>query len=140
MMVLVDRKPDGFQDEIILDIKKFTKEWKRDEPKLETLSVADLRGGLRDARPPPPLGVQILSISCSFGRIRQNCVFTPPLGGFTPPSLGEILDPSLLVLTYFLISGQISSWNPSVFLSKSTIHFSTNTHCKIKNHHNTVQS
>ena len=45
-----------------------------------TLSLADLGGGVRDAR--PPLGVQILSISCSFWKIWR--VHAPP-GGFTPP-------------------------------------------------------
>ena len=40
-----------------------------------TLTLADLGGGVRDAR--PPLGVQILSISCSF---RENlaCSRPPP--------------------------------------------------------------
>ena len=42
-------------------------------------AVADLRGGVRDARPPPPLGVQILSISCSFWENSAKlCVHAPP--------------------------------------------------------------
>ena len=51
------------------------------------VTIGGSRGGVRDAR--PPLGVQILSISCSF---RENLacsrppwrVHAPP-GGFTPP-------------------------------------------------------
>ena len=61
-MVLVDRKPDGFQDGIF-------PEWKRDKQKF--------------------------------------------------------------VLTYFLVSGLISSWNPSVFLSTSTIKISGYTYVKL---------
>ena len=54
------------------------------------ISLADLGGGVRDAR--PPLGVQILSISCSF---RENLACSrPPLEGSRPP-LGKILDPPL---------------------------------------------
>ena len=53
-------------------------------------ALADLGGGVRDAR--PPLGVQILSISCSF---RENLACSrPPLEGSRPP-LGKILDPPL---------------------------------------------
>ena len=44
------------------------------------VALADLGGGVRDAR--PPLGVQILSISCSF---RENLACSRPPGGFTPP-------------------------------------------------------
>ena len=54
-------------------------------------ALADLGGGVRDAR--PPLGVQILfdfmQFSGKFG------VFTPPLEGSRPP-LGKILDPPLV--------------------------------------------
>ena len=53
-----------------------------------TFSVADL-GGARGARVPPPLGAQILSISCSF---RENLVKSY-VGA--PP--GEILDPPLIL-------------------------------------------
>ena len=57
------------------------------------MAVADLRGGVRDAR--PPLCVQILSISCSFWEnLAKLRVHAPPLEGSRPP-LGEILDPSL---------------------------------------------
>ena len=42
--------------------------------------IGGSRGGVRDAR--PPLGVQILSISCSF---RENLACSRPPGGFTPP-------------------------------------------------------
>ena len=57
-------------------------------------AVADLRGGVRDAR--PPLCVQILSISCSFWEnLAKLRVHAPPLEGSRPP-LGEILDPSLI--------------------------------------------
>ena len=44
-------------------------------------SLADLGGGVRDAR--PPLGVQILSISCSF---RENLACSrPPWRVHAPP-------------------------------------------------------
>ena len=59
-------------------------------------TVADLRGGVRDAR--PPLCVQILSISCSFWEnLAKLRVHAPPLEGSRPP-LGEILDPSLVYM------------------------------------------
>ena len=45
-------------------------------------NIGGSRGGVRDAR--PPLGVQILSISCSFRE--KFGVFTPPLEGSRPPS------------------------------------------------------
>ena len=49
----------------------------------------------------PPLGVQILSISCSFWEnLAKLCVHAPPLEGSRPP-LGEILDPSLGSLVFF---------------------------------------
>ena len=49
---------------------------------LFTLALADLGGGVRDAR--PPLGVQILSISCSF---RENLACSrPPWRVHAPPS------------------------------------------------------
>ena len=54
----------------------------------ETLSVADLRGGVRDAR--PPLCVQILSISCSFWEnLAKLRVHAPPLEGSRPPPWGN---------------------------------------------------
>ena len=47
-----------------------------------TNALADLGGGVRDAR--PPLGVQILSISCSF---RENLACSrPPWRVHAPPS------------------------------------------------------
>ena len=56
---------------------------------MDTLPVADLRGGVRDARPPPSAS-KFFQFHAVFGRIWQNCVFTPPpLGGFTPPPLGK---------------------------------------------------
>ena len=46
-----------------------------------SVSLADLGGGVRDAR--PPLGVQILSISCSF---RENLACSrPPWRVHAPP-------------------------------------------------------
>ena len=46
------------------------------------IALADLGGGVRDAR--PPLGVQILSISCSF---RENLACSrPPWRVHAPPS------------------------------------------------------
>ena len=48
------------------------------------------KGGREGRTPPPPLGVQILSISCSFWENSAKlCVHAPPLGGFTPPPLGK---------------------------------------------------
>ena len=55
--------------------------------------VADLRGGAGDAR--PPLGVQILSISCGFWEILAKLYVGAPLGSWRP-LLGEILDSPLL--------------------------------------------
>ena len=46
------------------------------------MSVADLRG--RKGRAPP--GVQILLISCSFGKIWQNRMLAPPWGVGAPSS------------------------------------------------------
>ena len=66
----------------------------RSVPGILTSPLADLGGGVRDAR--PPLCIQILSISCSFWENwAKLCVHAPPLEGSRPP-LGEILDPSLL--------------------------------------------
>ena len=49
---------------------------------MSRLPLADLGGGVRDAR--PPLGVQILSISCSF---RENLACSrPPWRVHAPPS------------------------------------------------------
>ena len=57
------------------------------------MAVADLHSKILDARP-PPLGVQILSISCSFwGNLARLYVGAPP-GELAPP-LGEIPDPPL---------------------------------------------
>ena len=52
-------------------------------------AVADLRGGVRDAR--PPSASKFFQFHAVFGRIRQNCVFTPPppLEGSRPPPLGK---------------------------------------------------
>ena len=63
------------------------------EPLLvQMYALADLGGGVRDAR--PPLGVQILSISCSF---RENLACSrPPWRVHAPPPLGKILDPPLV--------------------------------------------
>ena len=52
------------------------------------------KGGARDARPPPP-GVKILSISCSFWKILAKSYVGAPLGSWRP-LLGEILDPPLI--------------------------------------------
>ena len=55
-------------------------------------AVADLHSKILDAR--PPLGVHILSISCSFwGNLAKSYVGAPP--GELAPLLGEILDPPL---------------------------------------------
>ena len=53
------------------------------------------KGGREGRTPPPPLGVQILSISCSFlGEFGKIVCSRPPWRVHAPP-LGEILDPSL---------------------------------------------
>ena len=73
-------------------------------------AVADLRGGGREGRTPPPSASKFFQFHAVFGRIWQNCVFTPPpLEGSRPPPLGEILDPSLLWLN---VQAQDSDYNP----------------------------
>ena len=58
-----------------------------------TIAVADLHSKMLDAR--PPLGVQILSISCSFWEnLAKLYVGAPPPESWRP-LLGEILDPPL---------------------------------------------
>ena len=58
------------------------------------LSSGGSKGGAGDAR--PLLGVQILSISCTFWEIlAKSYVGAPPPGSWRP-LLGEILDPPLL--------------------------------------------
>ena len=52
-------------------------------------ALADLRGGVRDAR--PPWESKFFRFHAVFGKIWR--VHAPP-GGFTPP-LGKILDPPL---------------------------------------------
>ena len=42
------------------------------------------KGG-RASLTPPPSASKFFQFHAVFGRIWQNCVFTPPLGGFTPP-------------------------------------------------------
>ena len=58
-------------------------------------AVADLRGGVRDARPPPrrPNSFNFMQFLGEFGKIVCSRP-PPPLEGSRPP-LGEILDPSL---------------------------------------------
>ena len=58
---------------------------------LHMIAVVDLRGarGMR-----APLGVQILSISCSFWENLAESYVGAPLGSWRP-LLGEILDPPL---------------------------------------------
>ena len=52
------------------------------------ISVADLRGGVRDARPPPlrPNSFNFMQFLGEFGKIACS---RPPLGGFTPPPWGN---------------------------------------------------
>ena len=63
------------------------------------VSIGGSRGG-HEGRT-PPLGVQILSISCSF---RENLACSRPPGGFTPP-LGKILDLPLVSGNRYLPRG-----------------------------------
>ena len=51
-------------------------------------------GGRKGRAPPPPPGVQILSISCSFWENLANSYVGAPLGSWRPLP-GEILDPPL---------------------------------------------
>ena len=55
--------------------------------------MADLRGGAGHVPPPP--GVQILLISCSFWEILAKSYVGAPPGSWRP-LLGEILDPPLI--------------------------------------------
>ena len=64
-------------------------------------ALVDLRGDARDA-----LGIQILSISCRFWKIWQNCILMPPGGSWHPPSGNT---GSSIVM--FLCSYNISSGN-----------------------------
>ena len=68
-------------------------------------SLADLGGAWGTHA--PPLGVQILSISCSF---RENLACPAPPGGFTPP-LGKILDPPLLFFLIWLSLRKLRSFS-----------------------------
>ena len=49
--------------------------------------MADLTEGAGDA--PPPLGVQILSISCSFWEILAKSYVGAPAGELAPPPRGN---------------------------------------------------
>ena len=71
--------------------------------------VADLRGA-RGRR--APLGVQILSISCSFWKILAKSYVGAPLGSWCP-LLGEILDPPLLPVMFIYLFLSLSL--PPVF-------------------------
>ena len=64
----------------------------------ECQAVADLHSKILDAR--PPLGVQILSISCSFWEILAKSYVGAPPGSWRP-LLGEILDPPLSMINPF---------------------------------------
>ena len=48
-------------------------------------SVADLRGGAGDARPPPP-GSKFFQFHAVFGKIRQIRMLAPPWGVGAPSS------------------------------------------------------
>ena len=50
--------------------------------------MADLHSKILDARPPPP-GVQILSISCSFWEILAKSYVGAPPGELAPPPRGN---------------------------------------------------
>ena len=70
------------------------------------ISLADLGGGVRDAR--PPWASKFFRFHAVFGKIWR--VHAPP-GGFTPP-LGKILDPPL-----YLASVVNSNYNVSLGVS-----------------------
>ena len=56
-------------------------------PKLMTSPVADLRGGVRDAR--PPSGPKFLHFHAVFGKNWPNNRLAPPPLGLAPPPLGN---------------------------------------------------
>ena len=56
----------------------------------------------------PPVGVQILSISCSFWENSTNLYVGAPLGSWRP-LLGEILDPPLPYVPHIAYSHQMST-------------------------------
>ena len=60
-----------------------------------SLASGGSKGG-REGRTPPPSASKFFQFHAVFGRIWQNCVFTPPPWRVHAPPLGEILDPSLL--------------------------------------------
>ena len=53
------------------------------------------KGG-REGRTPPPLRPNSFNFMQFLGEFGKIACSRPPLGGFTPPPLGEILDPSLM--------------------------------------------
>ena len=63
----------------------------------EMYSVADLRGGTGDAR--PPWGSKFFRFHAVFGKFWQNRMLAPPLGSWHP-LLREILDPPLVLATF----------------------------------------
>ena len=65
------------------------------EPCIGVLEKLQCSGGFRGAQGAPPLGAQILSISCSFREnLAKSYVGAPPPRGVGAPT-GEILDPPL---------------------------------------------
>ena len=60
--------------------------------------MADLRG--RRGRAPPPLGVQILSISCSFWEILAKSYVGAPPGELAPPARGNPGSATELIVFY----------------------------------------
>ena len=64
-------------------------------PKWICTTVADLRGGGRQGRAPPPLGQNFFIFHAVFGKNSANSRLAPPL------RVGEILDPPLHQVPFF---------------------------------------
>ena len=69
-------------------------------PNVTNIDLDILIGGSRGGREgrTPPLGVQILSISCSF---RENLACSRPPWRVHAPPLGKILDPPLILMLWW---------------------------------------
>ena len=106
------------------------------------LSVADLRGGVRDARPPPSAS-KFFQFHAVFGRIGQNCVFTPPLEGSRPPPWGNPGSVTDYWLSYFWLL-VASTWRlrwlsyPLVFNGRCNLHFIHNVCTLLINPHHAL--
>ena len=89
---------------------------------IHALTIGGSRGGVRDARP-PPLGVQILSISCSF---RENLACSrPPLEGSRPPSGKSWIRHCLLLSSHLHWSKTYTKSHLHLYVTSCTYQFPT---------------